>query len=261
MNTLATVNDIENLLTEMTPPSLALDWDNVGLLLGRRENPVRRMLLALDMTRETVDQAIAFKADILVTHHPAIFHKLSCLTDRDWQQELLLCLAENEIALYSAHTNLDCSSKGVNAVLAKKLKLTKIEELDQVTGLGRIGYVQGCDLFAFTEFLKKTLKVDYLVVGNAGKKVHKVAVCGGAGADLIPLAVEKGADTFVTGDIKYHEAQKAVFSGLNIIDAGHQATELPVLEDWADRISLRLTGKDWNVNVRVASETLLLKHV
>ena len=90
-----TVNDIITLLEEMIPVELAEGWDNVGLMLGRRNKPVRKLLLALDMTQETVQQAINKNVDLLVTHHPAIFHKLGNVTDADWQQELLLQLAEN----------------------------------------------------------------------------------------------------------------------------------------------------------------------
>ena len=119
MASVVTVNDIINLLDEMAPPELAESWDNVGLMLGRRNKPVRKLLLALDMTQETVAQAVVKKADMLITHHPAIFHKLGNVTDADWQQELLLQLAENGVAVYSAHTNLDCVANGVNSVLAK----------------------------------------------------------------------------------------------------------------------------------------------
>ena len=257
-----TVNDIISLLEEMVPPELAEGWDNVGLMLGRRNKPVRKLLLALDMTQETVQQAINKNVDLLITHHPAIFHKLGRVTDSDWQQELLLQLAEHGIAVYSAHTNLDCVANGVNAVLVKRLRLADDDVLDSSNGLGRIGLVQEpCSLKEFAAFVKKALKADYLVLGDAGRRVRRVAVCGGAGADLIKLALKQGADTLVTGDVKYHEAQQAVYSGLNIIDAGHQPTELPVLDDLADRLSLRFGDKNWHVAIQVAVEGLLLKHI
>ncbi len=262
MKALVTVSDIVRLLEEMAPPELAESWDNVGLMLGRKQKTVRKLLLALDMTHETVAQAINQKADMLITHHPAIFHKLGRMTDDDWQQDLLLQLAEHGIAVYSAHTNLDCVANGVNDVLAKKLRLVDADILDIANGLGRIGDIaQPTGLRDFACFVKKALRADYLVLGDAHKQVHKVAVCGGAGSDLIALALSQGADTLVTGDVKYHEAQQAVFSGLNIIDAGHQPTELPVLDDLADRLSLRFTEKNWNVNIAVAAQTLLLQHI
>lgn len=255
------VADIIKIMEEIAPPAMAEDWDNVGLMLGRRCKAVKKLLLALDITGEVVQQAIAQKADMIITHHPLIFRGLKRVTDGEWQQELLLTLAEKGIAVYSAHTNLDCVSSGVNDVLAKKLHLDSVDVLDSDNGLGRIGIVPACSLHELAAMVKKVLRADYVAVGDAGKQVHKVAVCGGAGSDLISLALLCGADTLVTGDIKYHEAQKAVFSGLNVIDAGHQPTELPVMDDLADRLSQRFAQRNMNVVVNVASETLLLKHI
>lgn len=255
------VADIIKIMEEIAPPAMAENWDNVGLMLGRRCKAVKKLLLALDITGEVVQQAIAQKADMIITHHPLIFRGLKRVTDNEWQQELLLTLAEKGIAVYSAHTNLDCVSSGVNDVLAKKLHLDNVDVLDSDNGLGRIGIVPACSLQEFAAMVKKILRADYVAVGDAGKQVHKVAVCGGAGSDLISLALLCGADTLITGDIKYHEAQQAVFSGLNVIDAGHQPTELPVMDDLADRLSQRFAQRNMNVVVNVASETLLLKHI
>lgn len=157
MASVVTVNNIINLLDEMAPPELAESWDNVGLMLGRRNKPVRRLLLALDMTQETVTQALAKKADMLITHHPAIFHKLGNVTDADWQQELLLQLAENGVAVYSAHTNLDCVANGVNSVLAKRLRLQDADMLDTVSGLGRIGELEQPSRLHDLQFSSKRL--------------------------------------------------------------------------------------------------------
>ena len=146
MNTV-TIGELAELLDEMIPLQLAESWDNVGLMLGRRNKPVKRILLALDMTQEVVAQAIAKKADMLLTHHPAIFRKLSNVTDADWQQELLLQLAEHGIAVYSAHTNLDCVANGVNAVLSRRLHLhVRVVDLAAVGRDERIARLQRCRL-------------------------------------------------------------------------------------------------------------------
>lgn len=258
---LVTLNDIITLMEEIAPSAMAEDWDNVGLMLGRRDKQVKRILVALDMTKDTIQQALDFRADVLITHHPAIFKKLHSLTDNVWQQELLLTLAEHGIAVYSAHTNLDCVQGGVNDALARCLQLDDVDTLDTQTGLGRIGYVPECSLQDFAAFVKKQLKAKYLVMGDAKRQVHKVAICGGAGSDLIPLALAKGVDTLVTGDVKYHSAQEAVFSGMNIIDAGHQPTELPVLNELADKLSLRCAERNWSVFFGVAHEELLLQSI
>lgn len=256
-----TLSKVIALLKELAPVELAENWDNVGLMLGRFNQEVHKILIALDITEEVVQQAVANKVDLIVTHHPLIFKPCKRLTDQQWRQELILTLAENHIAVYSAHTNLDAVSGGVNDALAKALELEDYEILDENSHIGRIGRVEDTSVEQFAAKVKKALGADYVVLGNAGKGVSCVAVCGGAGADFIQLALEKGADTLVTGDIKYHEAQEAIFSGLNIIDAGHQATERLVLESLADRLSLHFTELNWNIAVLLAKENLLLKHI
>ncbi len=257
-----TISDVVKILEELVPPKLAEDWDNVGLMLGRMDHPVKRIMFALDFTAEVLEQAIKKNIDLIITHHPAIFKKLTAIRDDEWQSDLLISAAERGIAVYSAHTNLDCVGTGVNHVLARRLLLEDVDVLDDSNGLGRIGiFPTAMSLEEFAALVKKRLKADYVVIGNAGKKVHRVAVCGGAGSDLIDLALAKGADTLVTGDVKYHSAQRAVFSGLNIVDAGHQSTELPVLEQFADRLGSYLAAGEYDVMITIARETLLLKQI
>lgn len=253
-----TLNEIINLMEQIAPPALAEDWDNVGLMLGRRDKEVKKILLALDMTKQSVDQSVQEKVDLIITHHPAIFKKLANMTDAVWQQDLLLTLAENGIAIYSAHTNFDIVNGGVNESLAQRLQLTNVAVLDEQSGLGLVGEVTLTNLKDFASFVKQQLQADYVVLGDAGKPVKKVAICGGAGADFIQQALAKGADTLVTGDVKYHSAQDAVFSGLNIIDAGHQPTELPAMKDLKNRLEAYFEKENWKIEVTLAKEDLLL---
>lgn len=256
-----TLNDIIDLMEQIAPPALAEDWDNVGLMLGRRDKEAKKILLALDMTKQSVDQAVEQKVDLIITHHPAIFKKLANMTDAVWQQELLLTLAEKGIAIYSAHTNFDIVNGGVNESLAQRLQLTNVVVLDDQSGLGRVGEVVETNLKDFAALVKQQLQADYVVIGNAGKAVKKVAICGGAGADFIQQALAKGADTLVTGDVKYHSAQEAVFSGLNIIDAGHQPTELPAMQDLKNRLEAYFEKQNWKIEVTLAKEDLLLQAI
>ena len=262
----ATVNDIIKVMDGIAPPNLAEPWDNVGLLVGRSSNTVKKLMVALDVSPEVVEQAVEHKVQMLVTHHPVIFDPIKKMTDRSWQHKLLLDCAENKIAVYSAHTSLDSVLGGVNDVLAEKIGLLHTEVLVPAAGgeagLGRVGCLhEPMTLQEFSEKIKTVLKLDNIIAGDAGRRVSKVAVCGGAGAEFIDEALTAGADTFVTGDVKYHTAHNAVYSGLNIIDATHQGTELPMINTLADRIALRLTAGGFNAQVLVAKESKILQYL
>ena len=261
----ATVNDIIKVMDGIAPPNLAEPWDNVGLLVGRSSNTVKKLMVALDVSPEVVEQAVEHKVQMLVTHHPVIFDPIKKMTDRSWQHKLLLDCAENKIAVYSAHTSLDSVLGGVNDVLAEKIGLLHTEVLVPAAGgeagLGRVGCLhEPMTLQEFSEKIKTVLKLDNIIAGDAGRRVSKVAVCGGAGAEFIDEALAAGADT-LTGDVKYHTAQNAVYSGLNIIDATHQGTELPMINTLADRIALRLTSSGFNAQVLVAKESKILQYL
>ncbi|WP_337366202.1 Nif3-like dinuclear metal center hexameric protein [Phascolarctobacterium sp.] len=262
----ATVNDIAKIMDGIAPPNLAESWDNVGLLVGRGTTAVKKMMIALDVSPEVVAQALEQNVQMIVTHHPVIFTPVKKMTDSIWQHKLLLDCAENKIAVYSAHTSLDSALGGVNDVLAEKLGLRQTEVLlpsaGGEAGLGRIGILPvALTLAKFAEKIKAVLKLERVAVGDAGSIVEKVALCGGAGADFIDEALAAGADTFVTGDVKYHAAQQAVFSGMNIIDATHQGTELPVINMLADRIALRLSAGGFRTQVLVAKERKILQYL
>ena len=240
------VKDIVKIMSEMAPARLAEDWDNVGLQVGRYEKEVRVILCALDFSAEVLEQAAQLHADIIVTHHPAIFRGIKKLTDRDWRTALLLEAARKDIAVYSAHTNLDSVAGGVNDVLATLLELENVNGFsgdDTLEGIGR----------------KSVLKLNHVTVVPADRPVHKVAVCGGSGMDFLDCAAEAGADTYVTGDVKYHDAQDAQGKHINLIDATHQGTELPVVNELADRLALRLSREGYTAKVLVAKETKLMQ--
>ncbi|MBR4908525.1 MAG: Nif3-like dinuclear metal center hexameric protein [Acidaminococcaceae bacterium] len=259
------VKELVKIMGEMVPARLAEDWDNVGLQLGRNEKEVRVILCALDFSAEVLEQASQLHADIIVTHHPAIFRSIKQFTDRDWRTGLLLEAARKDIAVYSAHTNLDSVAGGVNDVLANLLELQNVEGFageDSMEGIGRVGVLKEIsDINVFADKIKSVLKLKHVTVIPAGRPVHKVAVCGGSGMDFLDCAVQSGADTYVTGDVKFHDAQEALGKHINLIDATHQGTELPVVNELADRLALRLSREGYTAKVLVAKETQLLQTV
>ncbi len=225
-----TVQTVLDFLWELAPVKYKMPWDNVGLLLGRRDATVSRVLVALDATADVADEAAALGCQLVVTHHPVIFQAVGHLTDADPMTETALTLLERGIAVISMHTNLDCAPGGVNDVLAERLDLRNPAVLHdgETAGLLRAGEVAPAALSVFAAFVKERLACEGLRFVDAGKTVHRVAVGGGACADFIPLAVENGCDTLVTADVKYHAFQEARIRGLNLIDAGHFETENPV---------------------------------
>ena len=170
------VKDIVKIMSEMAPARLAEDWDNVGLQVGRYEKEVRVILCALDFSAEVLEQASQLHADVIVTHHPAIFRGIKKLTDQDWRTTLLLEAARQDIAIYSAHTNLDSVAGGVNDVLATLLELENVNGFsgdDTLEGIGRIGVLkQPMDITAFAEKVKSVLKLNHVTVNIMTRRMQ-----------------------------------------------------------------------------------------
>ena len=239
---MTTINHILKYIESIAPPYMAESWDNVGLLCGRKEKEVRKILVALDPFRNVIDAAIGEKADLIVTHHPLIFRDPLMAVNEDTEAgRCVLTLIENGIAAINAHTNLDQAPGGVNDVLAQTLGLENIRIITPVPGevpygLLRMGTVQEQPLDEFLATVKTNLKCDGLRYVSGNGMVHKVAVGGGSCADGMHEALAAGCDTLVTSDVKYNQFRTAFELGLNLIDAGHFHTENPVVAVLAEKL-------------------------
>ena len=231
------VRDIFSFLDTLAPFSYAMDFDNSGLLAGDPKQPVRRILVALDCTEAVVGKARETGTDLIVTHHPVIFDPLKTVTAGSIVHQLISA----GISIICAHTNLDLARGGVNDHLARLLGLKCLEGLTPVpcTGregktiteyLGRIAFLpEPMSPEDFARFVKKRLGGN--VRFASGKRaVHRVAVCGGSGADCLSDAIRAGADALVTSEIKHHIFLLAAQQGITLIDAGHFHTEDVVIE-------------------------------
>ena len=237
---MTTVADILNFIEEIAPPYMKMDWDNCGLLCGRKDKEVHKILVALDPFRNVIDEAIDLCADLIVTHHPLIFRTPLMAVNEDTETgRLVLELMEHGIAAINAHTNLDLAPGGVNDVLAQTLGLQNIEIIDPIEnyGLLRCGTVAEQPLSAFLGTVKENLHCDGLRYVDAGKAVRKVAVGGGSCADEMQEALDAGCDTFVTADVKYNQFRTAYELGLNLIDAGLFHTENPTMPVVAQKLA------------------------
>ena len=250
------------IMERLAPRRLAEEWDNPGLLLGSPFQPVKKIIVCLDVSDGVADMAVREQVDLIITHHPLIFKPLKKIcTDQPLGRRLQKLLA-NDIAVYAAHTNLDSATGGVNDVLAKAIGLIKIKPfadskgLEEEETLGRIGYLPttlSADEFAIT--VREALKAKYVRLIKAGDKpIKKVALCGGSGAEFIAKAAFLGADAYVTGDVRYHDAQHAAELGLHVIDAGHFATEYPIVSELRAKLAAELTPLDEKIEL-IADET------
>lgn len=240
---MTTVKDIFEFLDRKAPCETKLDFDNVGLLVGNEGREVIRVLLALDITDEVVDEAASKKAELIVAHHPMFFSLKSASTATP-QGKRIVSMLEKGISGICMHTNLDAASGGVNDALAEAAGLSDISLLEErgidragrVYGIGRIGYLpKEKPLAEYLPFLKKALKTKGLRFYDAGRPVRLVAVGSGSCGEYLDIAAKKGCDTFISADIKYDYFLDARRMGINVIDADHFCTEnvvLPVLEKW-----------------------------
>ena len=224
------LHDIIEKLEKNYPLSYACSWDNVGLLVGNREKKVSKVLTALDFDIEVAREAKKVGAELILTHHPIMFSPVNKITSDSPLGKALLFLIENGIALYAAHTNLDCAPGGINDYLVnlygfKNMRHTDIEPGKEY-GLGRISELEGpMTLKELAGHIGKKLNLDHIYYIGSDDAVIKTAfTCSGSGGSLI--SADKDADVFITGDIKYSGARDFHEQGLNVIYAGHYDTEI-----------------------------------
>lgn len=244
-------------MNQWAKPSLIDSWDNTGFQVGDDNREVERILIALDLDSNVLEKAINEDFQMIITHHPLIFKPMKSITNLNYKEKLIYELIKNEIVVYNAHTNLDQAEGGINHELGRLLGLKNSETLrpndlneTDIYGYGKIGDIEDIDLLDYLEEIKKNLKRDYVTVyGDVKKKINRVAVCGGSGADFIYDAYKKGACIYISGDIKYHDAQLGYELGLTIIDAGHYDTEkiiLPIIKDYLKKKDNKFYIEIWD---------------
>ena len=225
------VKEIINEMEKFAPIYLKEDFDNVGLMVGDKEQKVEKVLLALDCTLKVIEEAKENNVDLIITHHPLIFRKPSSITTDSLQGKKIIELIKNDIALYSSHTNLDSVNEGINHTITKLLgfdnsKILEVNKRDSTAGIGRIAKVdKDITLEQLVTLVKEKLNIQSLRVVKGNEKISKVAIINGSGQDYIGKAVGKGANCIITGDTTYHFASDYKEMGVSIIDVGHFASE------------------------------------
>ena len=211
------VSDIINEVERLAPLTLQEDFDNAGVQVGDITQLASGVLLCLDITEEVLDEALDTGCNLIISHHPLAFKAFKSLTGKSYIERCMIKACKHDLVIYAAHTNLDNAPGGVNHQLADMLGLQKVQVLapqkhpltDQLgeIGSGVVGtLLDDIDELSFLQQLKTVFRVSCIKHSPlTGRKIGKVAVCGGSGAFLIEQAIESGADIFITGEARYND--------------------------------------------------------
>jgi dinuclear metal center YbgI/SA1388 family protein len=252
-----TLSDIIQILDNLAPPSLAEEWDNCGLQLGDPSWPVTKIWVALDPTLQVVEAACDQKVDLLITHHPLIFKPLKAIEFHTPLGAVLNLATRQNLAIFAAHTNLDSAAGGLNDILARRLGLKDLKPLvagkeikgyqhgndpmisqENGPGIGRVGHLgTAMDLKSFARMIKKEMGLKRIkFAGNPRLKITKAAVCTGSGSSLLTNFFASGAQVYISGDMRYHDARDVEAANLGVIDIGHFSSECFIAEELATRL-------------------------
>lgn len=256
----STVAEITAVAESLWPAAGAEKWDAVGLVVGDPGAPVGRVLLAVDAVGATVDEALEIGAGMLLTHHPLLLRGVTSVAADRYKGALIMRLVRGGCALLAAHTNADVVADGTSGVLAARLGLADLEPIEPNGaggGIGRIGTLAaGTTLGRFASTVAAVLPATaggVRVSGDYNQPVRRIAVCGGAGDALLASPAVRGADAFLTADLRHHPAQEAreqalLAGGPALIDVSHWASEWLWLEAAAAELDAALPDVDFIVS-------------
>jgi dinuclear metal center YbgI/SA1388 family protein len=256
-----TVGDMVGLMESLAPSYLAEEWDNCGLQIGSRLWPAQRVWIALDPLPSVIHAAVRRKIDLIITHHPLLFHPLRSIDLQTPIGRTIETALAARLALYSAHTNLDSTRQGVNDTLAHMIGLHHLEALvsadkgaqeifpGEPVGMGRLGRLaEPLTLKALAARIKTRLHLDAVkVAGDPDLMVDKVAVCSGSGSSLMGSFLDSSAQVYVSGDLRYHDARTVEEFGRALIDVGHFPSEHLVLDPLAEQLRNMARDNQWPV--------------
>lgn len=240
------LSEVRELIERLWPEEHAESWDRVGLVTGSRDATVQRVLLAVDAVRDTVDEALEWGADLLLTHHPLMLRGVHTVAEDTAKGSLIADLIRGNCALLAAHTNADSPEGGVSDRIATALGLGPSSPIvpgpNLMEGIGRVGDLpEAMTLTAFAERVATVLPATasgVRVAGDPERLVQRIALCGGAGDSLLDHPLVRSADVYLTSDLRHHPAQESlelsrVVGGPALIDVAHWASESLWLEEAA----------------------------
>ncbi len=231
-----TPNDFCSIIERIAPKSLALDYDNVGLLICPEKNEIKKVLVALDLTVPVAEEAVSGNYDLVLTHHPIFFDAVKSISPETYETAAAYKLIRHGIGHYAAHTNLDACIGGVNDVLCELFLLSDVRPIPP-ENLGRIGLLPKPMPFSdFCILCEKILNVKGRFCGDPKRIVRSIGTIGGAGGSDVQAAFDAGCDVLLTGEMKHNQALLSEHLGLNCCVMGHYETEFPVLKPLISRL-------------------------
>ncbi len=234
--------EIIDILEQIAPRRMACDWDNPGLLAGRMDKEVHKILVTVDVDDRTVDKAVSEGVDMIISHHPLIFRAMKHVTDEDFIGRRIVKMIQADISYFAMHTNYDSAPGGMADVVADRLGIVfgaPLEEMGEENGIafgvGKIGVLSApMNGRALAKKVKEEFQLPYVTVYGSElwevEPVKVAATCPGSGGSTIREAISKGAQVLINGDIGHHEGIDAEAQGMMIIDAGHYGLEHVFLE-------------------------------
>ena len=237
-------------MDQIAPRPLALDFDNVGLLVEPDHAEIKKVLIALDCTTVTAREAVDLGADLLVTHHPQFFHGVKSIGFSSPVTGAAALLLRHGVGHYAAHTNLDAAEGGVNDTLAELLGLHDVSPIPP-ENIGRVGVLPSpMRLSALVEKCNDVLDSRAAYTGDPDRLVSRIAVLGGAGGGDIEYARDAGAEAYITGEAKHNQILEAREMDLPLILCGHYETERVVLKSLRDRLQILAPDVQYTITLR-----------
>lgn len=221
---MAKVKDVIEKLEKIAPLETQEEWDNSGWQVNLGIKTTKTILLTLNVTTNTVNQAIRNHCDLIISHHPMIFKPLKCIKNK-----ALISAIQNKIQIYSTHTNFDKAQNGTTHTLVENLKkplnLRMIKDLNEYVKTATLK--ESLTAKELTDIIKSEFKLKSLKIANPCNEIKTIAFCAGSGAEFAMEVSNNKIDCFITADIKYHQA---LDSNVMMIDIGHFESEVIALK-------------------------------
>jgi dinuclear metal center YbgI/SA1388 family protein len=272
-----TVKKIIDIINDFAPFDLAENWDNSGLQAGDPDGKIQKIMVSLDVSKEVMEAARDWGADLVLSHHPLQITPVKSIDFSKMPGSAIGLAAREHISIISAHTNLDKAVGGLNDYFAQIMGVNCDETLcpdpilsdsiisdsnkadspldkskGQLQGLGRIGALKSVlSLRDLALNVKERLGLEHLrVIGDLDLQVDRVALCTGSGGSLVDCFLGSSADVYITGDVKYHEARQVEMNHKGLIDVGHFASEVIVVDLLESSLAHALASVGYDIKIQ-----------